>query len=75
MSTINRSEIEQMISNLSNGTIYSVRFVKKDRVAHVKILLGTDKCVIFVNFDKPSGGNTSQDKKVRFVRCEYERFR
>ena len=30
MSKINRSEIEQMISNLSNGTIYSVLFVKKD---------------------------------------------
>ena len=30
MATINRSEIEQMISNLANGTIYSVSFIKKD---------------------------------------------
>lgn len=30
MPQINRSEIEQMISNLSNGTIYSVSFIKKD---------------------------------------------
>lgn len=30
MPTINRSEIEQMISNLANGTIYSVSFIKKD---------------------------------------------
>lgn len=30
MSQINRSEIEQMISNLANGTIYSVSFIKKD---------------------------------------------
>lgn len=27
---INRAEVEQMISNLANGTIYSVSFVKKD---------------------------------------------
>ena len=30
MSTVKRSEVEQMISNLPNGTIYSVKFVKKD---------------------------------------------
>lgn len=46
MPQVNRSEIEQMISNLANGTIYSVSFIKKDgSVRLMNSIKGTGKGV------------------------------